>query len=1414
MGRVVATSDSSEPIDYIIAGSDTSQLPFGVNQNTGDIIVDGFVDRELQSEHLFTVEVYTFVNNRQLKSSVPVTITVLDKNDNRPRFSVPRYQGQVAENRPSNTPIEPTGSSVIQATDRDNGLNGTILYRIMEDNTPFIIDNNGQIFTTRGFDREVQDQFTFTVIAVDQGTPPLTSSSFVRATIAILDTNDHSPMFEQQQYSAQVAENAGSGDPVVTVNATDRDLGENADISYSLQGSTLFAVDPETGVVSVSGTLDRETMPEHELTVDAYDGANRDSVQLVVTVMDVNDEPPVFNTSDYTTTVEENAPTDTPLLSVYAEDPDQVGTVTYSVVGPSRDDFTINPISGELRFRVPPDYEEFQQLEIQVAASDGVHEVLETVTVFITDMNDEKPSFTMDSFSGSVQENRAEFTNVVKLSATDEDSGEGGIVTYQIVGGKIGNESVSDVSQLPFQLTTQQSGLVVTTQELNREAVSEYTLTVTASDRGDPSLSSNTTVIITVLDDNDHSPVFLQPMYEAELSESSPLETPVVTVRATDEDSGSNAMIFYSLDTSNNSQHFSIDRELGNIAVAESLDFETQPSYHLTVIASDRGQVARSGTAIIVISITDENDNRPTFQQSSYLKILSEDVEIDSSLLQVIARDLDSGDAASIVYSIIDGNILPEFRLDPNTGILFVNSGLDYERQRQYQFRVRAENTGDSSQFDTARVNITLTDVNDEVPVFVPPNPVFRVTEERDPEITIGTVSASDPDSVTNPDDITFSIISGNDHGFFSLDTDSGVLVTKTTFDREVKAMYRLTVTADDGGSPSQTATTQVTVVIDDINDNDPQAGHADIFVYVLAEEFVPGLIGQVNANDPDVVNTHVYTLLRDPPMLPSPFVLNDNGTIESTSKPPFSTFQFEVNVMDNSPVVTCTVRISVQGIEREVAERSIIMRLRGSSVHEFLEEKVMPFTSGGAPFFQAVVSDSESPFVVSAQAVDEVDEIIDVSFAVPLSDGTGYVDQELVRHIVHTSRSQFASSGIGINVETELPDLCVSEPCGANGICQNVLIDVESTLLSLSPAYAIVAPSPLWDYQCVCLPGVSGRHCDSGSVDYCSLTPCPSPMTCTNAAARATCSCPEGSEYQNGVCTVNQTACMQKACQNGASCIVTEEGLSCACPQGYVGSRCTIEANPPNLCLFAACQAGSTCTYSHVGFTCSCPPGQSGAQCVNATAAVSACDLNPCQAGGTCTAVGNGFSCTCPEGYTGARCEVYLFADSVTQPSACDSAECTEEEDCVEVNGEVSCLSPCSPNPCLHGGTCVRQLPGFACDCLEQYRGPRCEVTLASFARDSFAVFPSIHTPLNSTIYLEFTTEAQSGLLFLNGRYDDKGTDFISLELLQGRLKYSLSRGGTEETVLEYGQGVLNDREWHTVVAGFNASVSLIGRF
>ena len=208
--------------------------------------------------------------------------------------------------------------------------------------------------------------------------------------------------------------------------------------------------------------LDRETQETHNITVDAYDGTNRATIQLTVTVLDVNGVQPVFSKSLYTVVAVENAVIGIPLLAVHATDVDQIGDISYSILsGPSSANFSINSSSGEVSFRISPDYESSQSLEVQVVASDGEHEVLVPVRVNINDTNDEFPSFSQSLLTGNVTENRQNLTNVIKILVSDPDSGLGGLIMYEIIGGRIAEDNVSTVSELPFYIYPF-SGLIVT----------------------------------------------------------------------------------------------------------------------------------------------------------------------------------------------------------------------------------------------------------------------------------------------------------------------------------------------------------------------------------------------------------------------------------------------------------------------------------------------------------------------------------------------------------------------------------------------------------------------------------------------------------------------------------------------------------------------------------------------------------------------------------------------------------------------------------------------------------------------------------------------------------------------------------------------------------------------------------------
>ena len=1422
VGTVTAAIPGSNTMIFYSIVTSVVRMYFSISMTTGEILVAGDIDREMQEVLNFNVQALAVIGSGQmLRTLVTVTVTILDINDERPFFDQVIYSGQVLENQPPGTTVVRRGSdsfglNYVTATDNDLGENGTIDYMIVGgDDVPFTVNMNGEIRTTVMLNREgEQSRFQFFVSATDRGNPPMTSLERVIVFIDITDLNDNPPVFNASVYHASVREEASVDDEVVVVLASDDDLDENAQITYSLHGSSDFAINALTGAVRVAAMLDHERQAFYNLTVDGYDGANRASTSLQISVSDVNDEPPAFNATIYTTAVEENSDISSPLLRVFATDVDLVGNVSFFLLsGPSRDNFTINSTSGEVFLSYVPDYESAQQLVVQVAASDGVHETLAPVSVQIVDKNDVYPMFDNATLQGSVLENRAAGMNVVKVSARDTDSGVGGLLQYEIVGGDAGSRTNVNVNQLPFQIGLQ-SGLIVTTDRLNREEVEFYTLYVRASDLGSPSLSSTGIVHVTVSDDNDHPPVFDNSVYSTTVSESVDINFLVLTVRATDADSGANAQISYELKSGNNRENFAMDTQSGNITVRKELDFETEQFFNLTVIARDGGLVSMEGSATVLIQILDENDNRPVFWQKTFVRFFPEGTPVGSMVEQVHATDIDVN-GPPVLYEIAEEDRAPQFQVNSETGVLTLAAELDYELETQHRVRIWAYNEGDEMLRDTATVTVYVQDVNDEVPIFSPPSAEYFVTENVQPPSFLGVVSATDRDTVTEPSDITYRLQRSTYSNRFRLDERTGVFETMATFDREEVALYRLIITADDGGSPSQTGTTTVTVTIGDVNDNVPKPGHADVFIYLTGGHFSSIIVGQVNANDPDIVNNHMYSLLSEAGNNMGPFSLHlGNGSIQAPDNPPVGRYSFTVNVTENRNWARCTVAVHVSEISPSVAENSIIIRISQITAQNFLQNKLSPFSS--VDVFRSVVQSSLQPFIVSVQDVIDAEELVDVSFSLETGGGS-FVSQELLRHLVHSNRDSFSSQEVGIRVETELLDLCASEPCGQNGICENVLKEISPQVVSHSPPHTIVTSAPVWDYKCTCLQGSSGRSCEQGTVDYCAYSPCMSPMVCVSlpSEGHATCECPPGSYLERGICVVNQTSCSNLGCLNDASCAVVEGGLACACTPDFVGPKCQIrKVDPSSICTFYGCENNSTCTASHAGTTCTCVPGFSGIQCTKKipSSGVRDCSVNPCMYGGTCQPEisGSSYTCVCAEGYSGKDCEVDLY-NGVTAPapSACDTQSCGSSEDCIiDLSGSAKCVDFCSPNPCSNSGTCIRQKPGFACNCKSGYFGSRCEVALGSFQLRGYSFFPSLNAPLNDTIYLEFATESKYGLIFLNGRYDDEFSDFIVLELLQGILKYTVSRGG-ERSDLEFTDRDLGDKRWHSVVAGYNLTVS-----
>ena len=545
------------------------------------------------------------------------------------------------------------GSIVYQPLVTDRRLtNRTLEYAITGGNTgqTFSINSSsGDISLSLTLDRETTPTYLLTVTVVDAGSMPSSDQSAVAVvTVTVDDINDSPPLFAQSQYDVMVSETVAMGTVIVNTTITDSDEGSNAVVVYSLLApSSLFAVEPATGQLVTTGTLDYETQQQHIITVLATDGGQpplSSSALVMVAVLNVNDERPYFTQLVYQETVSELLPASSSLLTLTAVDPDTPNStlgLSYTILNNEEIPFIIQP-SGAIVSTTSLDYELVQSYTLQVIVTDGQTNNnpsgTATVVVTVTDVNDNAPNFLHASGTVTLQvpESAMEGYKVFNATARDVDSSVNGLVSYTI------NSST-------FSVAANGSSLIVAAS-LDRETVSVYSLIVMATDGGTPSLSTALLVTIVITDVNDNPPLFSQVSYNITVSESQPINSTLLMLTANDHDIGMNAELVYSLNPPTGP--FLVLPENGELILAQSLDYETTILYTIMVTVADMGTPSLSSIATISVAVLDYNDHSPIFSQDTYSVELPETVPIGQFVLLVAASDADSGDNAAVEYSI------------------------------------------------------------------------------------------------------------------------------------------------------------------------------------------------------------------------------------------------------------------------------------------------------------------------------------------------------------------------------------------------------------------------------------------------------------------------------------------------------------------------------------------------------------------------------------------------------------------------------------------------------------------------------------------------------------------------------------------------------------------------------------------
>ncbi|XP_039670082.1 protocadherin alpha-3-like [Perca fluviatilis] len=607
----------------IVSGS--SEPLFQVNQDDGILYVNRNIDREeiCQRTNVCLINLKSVLEN-PLEIHY-VAVEVLDINDHSPSFPENNKRLEISEST-----LPGTRFQLHAALDPDGGVNSVQQYRLSPNNNFRLeVKDSGKdgkvpvLQIQSPLDRETSSSHKLLLTAMDGGKPP--KSGTMEISIDILDVNDNAPVFTKDVYSVEINEDSPIGTIVIRVNATDMDDGLNGDVSYSFGNVNskvreLFDVDPNTGEITVKGQLNYEVDDSYEINIQASDSGAvpfRTEKSVTVNIKDINDNAPIIEVTSLSNTISEDSRPGTTVALLSITDLDS--GVNGKIISFAKGDvpFTLTPSIQDNMYAVVTklqlDRENKSIYDVTVIAKDAGEPALtsvKTLRVVVSDVNDNSPEFSISRYNFYVTENNPPGMSVFYLTASDRDEGDNALISYNILRDAVYANSVTS-----FLSINSETGDISALKSFDFETLKTFQFQVVATDSGTPSLSSNVTVNVFILDQNDNAPVILYPVSSngsAEGVEEIPRNVNaghlVTKVRAYDADIGYNGWLLFSLQDVTDHSLFGLDRYTGQIRTLRSFTETDEAEHKLVILVKDNGNVSLSATATVLVKVVEPKE--------------------------------------------------------------------------------------------------------------------------------------------------------------------------------------------------------------------------------------------------------------------------------------------------------------------------------------------------------------------------------------------------------------------------------------------------------------------------------------------------------------------------------------------------------------------------------------------------------------------------------------------------------------------------------------------------------------------------------------------------------------------------------------------------------------------------------------